>query len=215
MQMSTERNPENTRFKILKAAFAEMHQHGFQGMRVDQVLSRTGLKKGALYHHFPSKQALGYAVLEELIEKRIRELWIDPLADFDDPLEGIYVLYERIGDVWSDEFFALGCPLNKLAQEMSPIDGGFRERIGRFFRLWQKAVSKALLQGQSRGIVKPEIQPDDCALFVVAAIEGALGMTKILGDKAVYKRGKGELKRYLESLRLDIESMTNDSWEEE
>ncbi len=199
--MSTERNPENTRLKILKAAFEEMHQHGFQGMRVDRVLEKTGLKKGAMYHHFPSKQALGYAVLEELIEKRIQELWIDPLENYDDPLDGLYQLFDSIGQIWPDAFFYLGCPLNKLAQEMSPIDEGFRKRIEGFFQFWQNAAAEALQKGQEKGIVDASVNVQDSALFIIAVIEGILGMTKIQRDKAVYERGKRELKRYLESLR--------------
>ena len=34
-------------------------------MRLDDVVAATGLTKGALYHHFPNKQALGYAVVDE------------------------------------------------------------------------------------------------------------------------------------------------------
>ena len=199
--MSIERDPESTRLRILEAAFEEMHRYGFQGMRVDRVLHQTGLKKGALYHHFPSKQTLGYAVLEELIEKHIKKLLIEPMRDFDDPLEGIYILYEQIGVTWSDEFFALGCPLNKLAQEMSPLDEGFLQRIGEFFQFWQDTLSEELHKGQKNGIVDPTVDPQDCALFIIALIEGTLGMTKIQRDRKIYERSKNELKRYLESLR--------------
>ena len=69
--MTTQRNPENTR-----------------------------LKKGALYHHFSGKQALGYAVLEELIQKHITELWIDPLKNFSNPLEGVHTLLNNWGQVF-------------------------------------------------------------------------------------------------------------------
>ena len=199
--MTTERNPENTRLKILKAAFQEIHKHGYQGMRVDQVLQNTGLKKGALYHHFSSKQALGYAVLEELIQKHITELWLDPLKNFSDPLEGIHTLYEELESAWSDEFFILGCPLNNLAQEMSPIDEGFRERVEKFFQHWQAGIAEALKKGQELGNVDVSINTDDCALFILAAIEGALGMTKNHQNKDVYYSCGRELKRYLNTLK--------------
>ncbi len=201
--MTVERNPENTRLKILHAAFQEIHRNGYQGMRVDQVLKNTGLKKGALYHHFPSKQALGYAVLEELIERRISEQWIDPLQDFDDPLQGILTLFERLGDVWSDEFFFLGCPLNNLAQEMSPIDEGFRERIQNFFEKWRQAIVDALKKGQQRGVVDATINVEESALFIIAAVEGTLGMTKNRRDKEVYRCCVGELGRYLDTLQVE------------
>ncbi len=199
--MNTERNPETTRLRILEAAFESIHRNGYQGMRVDQVLHKTGLKKGALYHHFPSKQSLGYAVLEELIERRIKQLWIDPLKKFDDPLLGIQKLYERIGKVWTDDFFNQGCPLNNLAQEMSPIDDGFRERIEAFFIVWRDAFTEALEQGQQRGIVDRDVNCRHAAMYIIAAMEGILGMTKNQRNKAVYADCGKELKRYLNALR--------------
>ena len=148
--MKTERNPENTRHRIIQAAFQEIHKHGYQGMRIDQVWKNTGLKKGAMYHHFPSKQALAYAVLEERIQKRITEIWIKPLENYADPLEGIHDLFVKLDTVWSEEFFNLGCPLNNLAQEMSPINEGFRERIEAFFKYWKKRYQKPLREDSNK-----------------------------------------------------------------
>ncbi|MCF6250324.1 MAG: TetR/AcrR family transcriptional regulator [Methylococcaceae bacterium] len=199
--MKTERNPENTRHRILQAAFQEMHKHGYQGMRIDRILTKTGLKKGALYHHFSSKQVLGYAVLEERIQKRITALWIDPLTSFADPLEGIHTLFTELENDWDDAFFSLGCPLNNLAQEMSPIDDGFRKRIQNFFKFWQKAIADALKKGQRQGIVDSSINTENCALFILASIEGALGMTKNHQDKEVYYICSRELERYLNTLK--------------
>ena len=199
--MSTERNPETTRDKILSATFQEIHKHGYQGMRVDQVLKKTGFKKGALYHHFASKQVLGYAVLEELIQTRMIELWIKPLESCADPLACIHDLFTNIDKVWSDDFFYQGCPLNNLAQEMSPIDEGFRERIEKFFQYWQDTMSASLKKGQQQQIVDTEINTDDSALFIIATQEGALGMTKNFQSKEVYYRCARELKRYLNTLK--------------
>ena len=200
--MTTHRNPENTRLKIINAAFQEIHKHGFQGMRIDQVLTITGLKKGALYHHFSSKKDLGYAVLEEQILKRITELWIEPLKNYSDPLQGIDTVYRNLEKHWSDEFFHLGCPLNNLAQEMSPIDEGFRKRIDDFFQNWKTAIAAALKKGQQQGIVDTSINPDDSAVFILSTIEGSLGLTKNHRCKSVYYSCGKELKRYLETLRV-------------
>lgn len=131
--MTTQRNPENTRMRILVAAFNDMHRNGFQGLRIDNVLKETGLKKGALYHHFASKQALGYAVLEELIQDYISEKSIKPIKQFDNPIEGIMAAFKTVGLEWSEEYFHLGCPLFNLSQEMTPIDEGFKTRIQDFF----------------------------------------------------------------------------------
>ncbi len=201
--MTTERNPENTRLKILKASFEEIHRHGYQGMRIDQVLKSTGLKKGALYHHFPSKQALAYAVFEELIQKRLTELWIDPLKNFTDPLEGIHSLFENLDSAWSEKFFILGCPLNNLSQEMSPIDEEFRRRIEKFFDHWKTAMADALKNGQEQGVVDKSINIYESAIFLLAAIEGALGLTKNHQNKEIYYACGRELKRYLATLKAN------------
>ncbi|NOQ81377.1 MAG: TetR family transcriptional regulator [Methylophaga sp.] len=198
--MATERNPENTRTRILKAAFKEMHRHGFQGLRVDAVLKETGLKKGALYHHFSSKQALAYAVLEELIEKRISDLWITPLDNYDDPIAGIKSTFKTVGEAWGDTFFSLGCPLNNLAQEMSPIDEGFRTAIKSFMSYWQGAIVEALTRGQDNEFIKKDINLNETARFIITIIEGAFGQAKIAQDREEFFKCGEQLGRYLDTL---------------
>ena len=46
--MATERNTETTRTRILEAAREEIFQNGYQGMRIDSILQKTNLAKGAL-----------------------------------------------------------------------------------------------------------------------------------------------------------------------
>lgn len=201
--MAVERNPKNTRMKILGAAFQEMHKHGFQGLRIDQVLKKTNLNKGALYHHFASKQVLGYAVLDELIKPRIIELFVSPLNKFADPLEAIQNIVEDIGHSADNKSLTLGCPLNNLAQEMSAIDEGFRKRIEKIFHFWQTAIAEALKKGQKQGFVDPSIHVEESAVFILSSLEGAIGMTKNHQNKDIFFRYSKELKRYLDSLKVD------------
>ena len=63
------RDPERTRERLLQAAFREIHRSGFQSASIDTILAATNVTKGALYYHFESKEALGYAVVEEKIAK--------------------------------------------------------------------------------------------------------------------------------------------------
>lgn len=198
--------PEETRQKIIDAAFKEMYKHGYQGMRVDQVLKNTDLKKGAMYYHFTSKQALGYAVFDEYIAKKGGELWVQPLYDFDDPLEAIHTLFVKNGlsakEDWGDEAITLGCPVNNLAQEMSPIDQGFRMRTEGLFEAWKEALSEVLKQGQQAGIVDPSVSTENSALFILSIIEGIQGLTKVHQDNEIYFTCGRELERYLSSLRV-------------
>ena len=109
-----ERNPEQTRSRILMSAFEEFHLHGFQGARIEAVLKKTGLKKGALYHHFPSKLELGYAVVDEIIKGFVQEAWFEPIASAEDPVIGIKEMLDRLNTCATQQDIMLGCPLNNL-----------------------------------------------------------------------------------------------------
>ena len=198
--MTTTRNPENTRLRILKAAFDEMHRNGYQGFRIDAVLKQTGLKKGALYHHFNSKQALGYAVLEELIQNHIIEQSIKPLENYDNPIEGVMSTFTSVGETWEDDFFKLGCPLNNLAQEMTPIDDGFRKVIKHFFNYWEDEYVKAFERGQQNGFIKTDLNLKEVSRFIVTAVEGAFGQAKIHQSREAFLNCGNQLQRYLNTL---------------
>lgn len=79
MRTIRQRCPESTRQRLLDAAHREMYEHGFQAASLERILADTGLTKGALYHHFGTKQALGVAVVEEVIGARLRREWIEPV----------------------------------------------------------------------------------------------------------------------------------------
>ena len=57
-----------TRDKLLQAAFEEIYRRGFQSTSLDTILAKAGVTKGALYHYFPDKASLGYAVVEEVVK---------------------------------------------------------------------------------------------------------------------------------------------------
>src|SRR5258707_3357025 len=80
------RDPERTRERLLQAAFREVHRSGFQSASIDAILADTNVTKGALYHHFESKEALGYAVVEEKIAKLTRDRWLRPMRSEEEPI---------------------------------------------------------------------------------------------------------------------------------
>src|SRR6266851_5448653 len=89
-------------------------------------IAEAGITKGALYHHFGSKQELGYAVVDELIREHILDRWVRSLEKAENPIDGLLAVLREGRHPSFDQ--RLGCPLNNLAQEMSPLDEGFRKR---------------------------------------------------------------------------------------
>ena len=191
----------STRQKILDSAYHEMHRNGFQAASLNPILERTGVTKGALYHHFPSKHALGYAVLDEEIKKSVLEFWLQPLEACTDPIEALKRLIIEAGKSISRKEISLGCPLNNLCLEMSPIDDGFRQRINQVYELWQQGIARALRLGQSNGTVNQDISPADSATFIVAALAGSRSLAKNAQSHEVLVACGQNLIRYLDALR--------------
>ncbi len=194
------RNPDLTRQKILDVAFEEILLKGYQGLRVDQVLKMTNLTKGAFYHHFASKQALGHAVIDEVLRPWIVEKWVEPLKHFKNPVDDlIEMLTEARQEINMTELHT-GCPLNNLTQEMSPLDESFRVRITEIWKLWHGALSDAFDRGQVNGFIRQDVKPNNVARFLIAAMEGIIGQCKCyMNDQAFDEAGEC-LKDYIKSL---------------
>ncbi len=194
------RSPDQTRKILLDAAYEEIHHYGFQAASLSRILANTGLTKGALYHHFPTKLALGYAVVDEVIHEEILNCWATPLTDCQDPVDCLMNLLQKAAEDTGDEFVEMGCPLNNLAQEMSSVDEGFRQKLGHIYTLWRQAIANALARGQANGKVRADVDTGAAAIFIVAAIEGCLGMAKNARDiNLLFECGAGLL-HYLDTL---------------
>ncbi len=198
---SLESKAENTRQRILQAGFEEIYENGYQGMRIDAVLSKTGLAKGALYHHFPNKKALGYAVVDELITTHEIEIF-SVLDGEENPIDAICMLLEKAGEMTTEENINLGCPVNNLVQEMAGLDDGFKQRLSAIFERKILAISSALTLGQEKGFVKTDIDPYKVAGFIVSSFNGIVGAAKCTADIEIYKSLTTTLYEYVRSLRV-------------
>ena len=196
------RKPENTRRKIVKAAFEEFYRNGFQGGSINHIVKKAGTTKGALFHHFNGKDDLGYAVLEEVIQPEMKKRWFDSLANSTDPIADLKRAFKeyRKEEIRSG-LLLNGCPLNNLAQEMSPLDEGFRERIEKVYDSWRDCLAKAFARGIKAGKVREDVSPRQVATFVVAAQTGMIGTAKNAQSDALLIQAGQALFDYLDGLK--------------
>lgn len=195
------RNLEKSRKEILGVAFGEIFRHGFQGVSVDDIVKKTSMTKGAFYHHFPTKLDLGYALVDEVIAPLTVTRWTAPLEEYDNPLEGILKqMRNNIGKAEPKDL-KLGCPLNNLVQEMSPLDEGFRKRLDKALNLWIDETDKHLQRAKKNGYLKKDINTRHVAQFVVMAHEGFYGMLKGMQDAKTFEALYNSLEIYFDSLQ--------------
>lgn len=200
--MSTSvKTPDLTRQILLEAAFAEIYRKGFQAAALTQILTDSGLTKGALYHHFPDKKALGLAVIEEAIRPRLTAMMFAPLMETRQPLAAMQALLSAKAADTDPLVVALGCPLNNLMQEMSPVDETFRLRLNELFQDWVAVVREALTRGKKSGEVRKDVDAAQTAFFIVSALEGCIGMSKNTQSVAAYRGCLAQLGRYLDTLK--------------
>ena len=200
------RAPEATRDRLVAAAFEAIHRHGYQGAGLDTILASAGVTKGALYHHFADKAELAHAVIDEVIRGLTLQRWTGPLASYDgDPISGIELVLDVAAAEFCDERFGdkveLGCPLNNIAQEMSPLDERFRRRVAVVFETWIESFAQALERGRAEGTVRRDVDARKVATFIVSSIEGSFGLAKNAKSALLLRENFEVLKDFLETLR--------------
>jgi len=201
MKKSANKLPLDTRGRILQAAFVEFYVNGFQGGGINNIIEKAASTKGALFHHFPDKQALGYAIVDEIIYPELKKNWFDRLASSIDPIKDIKDLFRRsMKEDIDTGRYRQGCPLNNLALEMSQLDEGFRKRIERVYEEWRGSLEAALARGIKAGKVRKNASAQNAAIFIIAVQMGMVGTAKNSQNPELMARAGEELFSYLDTL---------------
>ena len=187
-----------TRDQVLDAAGRLIHLQGYHCTSLDDVLRESGVGKGNFYYHFKSKEELGYAIIDRLVrgfvERTLGPAFADPDAD---PVAQIHDVLDRVLDTQRQRNCIGGCPMGNLASELSDVHEGFRKRLAEVFVAWRVTMAQALRRGQATGRLSADCDPEGAASFLVAALEGAILMSKVTKDIEVMERCVKELKQHL------------------
>ena len=192
------KQPLQTRLAILEAAGSEFARHGYAGTGLGSIVARAALTKGALFHHFPDKQALAAAWIDESLATAITARWITPLAGLTslDALRALYrshCLALQPGDATS--------ALVALTAETAATDPMLGAALERIYAGWRAALAGLLEQGKTAGWIHRSIQPAGEAAMLVAAIAGFSVTTRGQSDDGLRRTCATALEGYLETLR--------------
>lgn len=191
---------EKTRQALLEAAMVEFREVGYRGASLRCILKRAGVTKGALYHHFTNKQALGYAVVDEIIGAPLLEA-ARLLEQSQDPIGAMQeILRQQILEPPEDHL-RRGCPFQLLAQEMAPQDEGFRLRIQGMFRHFHEATRRALQRAQEQGRLRPDVEVSGAAALLIATRNGLMGMARHCPDRELVLQATDAFLQQLEAMR--------------
>jgi len=87
MNKNVERG-QATRAHLVDVATRLFAERGYDGTSIEAVLAEAGVSRGSLYHHFPGKDALFWAVLEG-VAARVGQQLADATRDAPDPVAAL------------------------------------------------------------------------------------------------------------------------------
>lgn len=186
----------SARDKLLDAAVTLIRRQGFAATSVDQLCAAAGVTKGAFFHHFASKEALGVAAAEHwvavtapLFERALYHAEPDALARVLAYLD----LRERLIAGETDAFTCLAGTLAQEVHQSHPaIARAAEAAIGGHARTLEADIAAALADHGVTGIDAAGL-----ALYFQTVLQGGFVLAKAAGDTEPARDGVRHLKRYV------------------
>ncbi|MEB4210089.1 TetR/AcrR family transcriptional regulator [Mycobacterium sp. 94-17] len=97
--MAPQARSEVTRQKILDAAMGLFGEVGYAAAGLGEIIERAGMTKGALYHHFDSKEALATAIIEQgtnLTREAFRHVCQSSAPALENLIHGVFVVTDLL-----------------------------------------------------------------------------------------------------------------------
>ena len=181
---SEQRSPElrqdravRTRTQILTAAAALFSTAGFRGTSVLEVAKRAEVTKGAVYFHFPTKEILAVAVVEEHYA-RWPALLAELAADGLSPLDTAMAMLDRAAVSFRDDVVVRAGA--RLQIERTLIDISLPvPYVG-----WIDLVTELLEQAAAAGQLRPGTDPGAVARVLISGFFGLQHISETLHQRA-------------------------------
>ena len=176
----------NTREQILQAARQLFAAKGYHNTSVYDLFDEAGITKGALFHHWKSKEELAMAVLAD-VEANFDEHFFKLAAGEGRAREKIDRLLRLIAELslsgnWTyGRIFAIWCA--ELPSDKDKVGAAVHVLRGRWCMLWKDLIRKAQLEHDLRSDSLAEnlsflVISAICGVQLMSAKEAATGSTK-------------------------------------
>jgi TetR/AcrR family transcriptional repressor of nem operon len=198
----------DTRNRILMTAMELFWEKGYNSTSVSDILSRSQIHSGSLYHFFPGKQDVLVGVLEFYRDGIEDNLLAPAWEGVEDPVDRIFALLAgyRMQLVLTDCTY--GCPIGNLALEIHEPDPKVRELLAANFSNWVEAIEGCLEAAGDR--LGAGIDRKALAEFVLTVMEGALMQARTYRDLAHFDRNVAVLRGHFELLERTANAAKTD-----
>lgn len=166
----SERPTHPTKIALLEAGRALAEEHGLYGYTVEMLLDSSGISKGSLYHHFSDFMDFVESVQVEVFAESVR-VDIDNAKEAFDRATSKEDFRRFILAVVGSAFLPDRPDLRLLRASIVGATRGreeYRARLGAEQLRLREMLADVIIQAQNRGWVRPEVDPDTGAAFMLA-----------------------------------------------
>lgn len=202
MPRTTKQNPErgDARTRLLEAARDVIRAQGFSATTVDQLCQAAGVTKGAFFHHFASKQALGVAAAAYWAETTAGFFADAPYHAHSDPLDRLlgYIDFRR--DIIEGELAEFTCLVGTMTQEVYDSHPAIREACAASIFGHAATLEPDILAAMETRGIQADWSAASLATHTQAVLQGAFILAKAAGSSVLARDSVDHLRRYIELL---------------
>src|SRR5215218_9602666 len=196
---------ERTRRRIVERSAPMFNTKGYSGTSVGDVAREAELEKAGIYNHFSGKEDLALAAFD-FSTGIMRRRYKVALEGKEGALERLLAFAGVLSGLIDDPPVAGGCPVLNTAVEADDANPALKERAAEAATDWLRLVGSVVKQGVASGELRTDADPREVASVVVATLEGALMLGKLLDDPEHLRRAEKLVARYLRSLTREPRS---------
>lgn len=196
LRAPSQRRPRgDVRAHILEVATHLLATRGFDGTTIQMVADEVGIRKPSVLHHFPSKEALHGAVIDQMVQH-----WsvLVPRIVQETGSSNLEALARGFVNSFTEE----ADRARLLLRESLDRPREFRRLYLNHVRPWLEMVVEAVKAGQRRGVYLPDVDPDHYVLHFVRLVILTMAKTEPGEPRAQVQRSIREVLRIARSSLL-------------
>ena len=199
MPRPTKHHPErgDARTRLLDAARDVIRAQGFAATSVDDLCKAAGVTKGAFFHHFENKEALGVAAATLWAETTSAFFENAPYHERDDPLDRLLGYVEFRKSIIEGDLAEFTCLVGTMTQEVYGSHPAIREACAASIFGHAATLEPDIAEAVRTRRIEADWTPASLARHTQAVLQGAFILAKATGDRAVALESVDHLKRYL------------------
>jgi TetR/AcrR family transcriptional regulator, transcriptional repressor for nem operon len=188
------------RQKLLDAALSLIRTRGYSSTTVDDLCDEAGVTKGAFFHHFKSKEALGIAAADYWSQMTAAFFEGAPYHKHKDPLDRVLGYIDFRKAILRGKVPEFTCLVGTMVQEVYEIYPAIREACDASISAHAAKIEADIAQAIKRHGIRAKWTAHSLALHMQAVLQGAFVLAKTKRDAAVAVQSVDHLRRYVELL---------------